>query len=136
MRKILFTVVFLLISGAMYAQGDYTLQKKGNVTVSWRLVSDFQRAGASCWGWTYHIFISNANNFPVTIKSNQAYQNMGDNSSCWQDGSVDINNQVIPAGKWKEYTFRVSSAPSGKPGTPGLKYNLDWSTDYTERKID
>ena len=136
MKRLVILVLFSFIMSVSHAQGDYKLQSKGKVEVTWRLVSDFQSDAATCWGYTYHIFISNGNNFAVTIKPNSAYQNNGDYTSCWQSGSVDISNEVIPAGKWREFTFRISTGKGGKPGSPGLKYNIDWTTDYKERKID
>jgi hypothetical protein len=126
MTKSILIIALMAWSFASKAQGDYLLQKRGNVTVSWRLVSDFQRDNATCWGWTYHIFISNANTYPVKLKDNEVYQNKGDYSACWQSGSLTLLDEMIPAGKWKEYTFRVISSKGGQPGSPGLKYNIDW----------
>lgn len=121
------TSITMTSSLTLFAQGDYNLQKRGNVTVSWRLVSDFQRDDATCWGWTYHIFISNAYNYPITLKDNEVYQNKGDYSSCWQSGSITLLDELIPAGRWREYTFRVIGSKGGQPGSPGLKYNIDWN---------
>ncbi len=126
-------IALLLLWGNGYAQGDYSLQRKGNVIVTWRLVSDFQPTGATCWGWTYHIFISNGNSYSITLKDNEAYQNRGDNTSCWESGSVSLGGEVIPAGKWKEYTFRVTTGPSGKPGAPGMKYQISWDSNQSYR---
>ncbi len=136
MKKLFFILMFSFAFIISEAQGDYTLQRRGKVEVSWRLVSDFQRDDAACWGWTYHIFISNDNSYPITLKTNSAYQNNGDYSSCWESGSVDLSNQVIPANKWREFTFRVTSGKGGKPGGPGLKYNIDWTSNYRELRID
>lgn len=133
MKRTIFLIVFVSLVIAGYAQGDYTLQTRGKVSVTWRLVSSYQQ---DCWGWTYHIFISNANNYSITLKNNSAYQNNGDNSSCWESGSVDLSNEVIPSGKFREFTFRVKTAKNVKPGIPGLTYNIDWTSDYKELKID
>ncbi|MBJ6111831.1 hypothetical protein MUN81_22590 (plasmid) [Hymenobacter sp. 5317J-9] len=135
--KTAFVLLLLTTVYSAHAQGDYSLQSRGKVSVSWRLVSDFQREGATCWGWTYHIFIANMNPFPITLKENEAYQNNGDGSSCWQGGSVDLTDRVIPAGKWVDYTFRVSSASGGRPGQPGLRRAIEWNqrTGY-QQNID
>jgi len=126
MRSVYIIVLLTVMVGSVYAQGDYKLQSKGNVSVTWRLVSDFQRDDATCWGWTFHIFVSNGYNYPIKLRENSAYQNNSDYSSCWRSGSVDLSNEVIPARNWREFTFRVTAAKNGTPGSPGLKYNIDW----------
>lgn len=107
--------------------GDYVLETKDKVEVTWRLISDFQRDDDPCWGWTYIIWIHNGFNYSITIDKNEAYQDKGDFTSCWQSGSIKFGSVTIPANKYLMVTFRVHSGKSGKPGNPGLKYDISWN---------
>ena len=107
--------------------GDYVLETKDKVEVTWRLISDFQRDEAPCWGWTYHIWIRNGFNYSITIDKNEAYQDKSDFTDCWQSGSIKFGPIIVLANKYLWLTFRVYSGKSGKPGSPGLVHSISWN---------
>jgi hypothetical protein len=132
--KLVMLLAILLTSKALHAQGDYNLCSKGKVNVTWRLVSDFQPTGATCWGFTYHVFVYNGNNYQVILKGTKFYQDGDGTTGCSRGGSISLDEVAIPAGGMREYTFRVGTTANYIPSSPG--YSFNWYTNYREQRID